>query len=117
MNKRSIGTEKEQLAIQFLQKNGVRILCKNFRTRLGEIDIIGKDKNCIVFFEVKYRRDLTKGAPAAAVNYRKQKTICKVADYYRAGRGIHDFVPVRFDVISILGDDITWIKDAFPYRY
>lgn len=117
MNKREIGTKKEQQAIAFLKEKGIRIVCCNFRTRFGEIDIIGKDKETLVFFEVKYRKDLSKGNPLEAVTYQKQKKICKVADFYRMSHGIHDFISVRFDVVAILGNEITWIRDAFPYAY
>lgn len=116
MNKRKIGTEKELLAEEFLYKNGVRILNKNFRTRYGEIDIIGVDRDTLVFLEVKYRSGMDKGNPFEAVTYQKQRKICKVADYYRMRCGIHDYWKMRFDVVGILGDEITWIKDAFPYR-
>ena len=54
-NKRNIGTEYEKLAEEYLVKNGVRILEKNFRSRFGEIDLIGYDREYLVFFEVKYR--------------------------------------------------------------
>jgi len=116
MNKRKIGAEKELLAEKFLCQKGIRILYKNFRTRYGEIDIIGTEQDVLVFLEVKYRNSADKGSPLEAVTYQKQRKICKVADYYRMCYGIHDYWKIRFDVIGILGDEITWIKDAFPYR-
>lgn len=82
---------------------------------MGEIDIIGSDKGCIVFFEVKYRRDESLGFPEEAVDFRKQRTICKVCDYYRMIHKMNDFVPVRFDVIAIKNSDIKWYKNAFDY--
>ena len=115
MNKREIGTKKEQQAIEFLKEKGIRIVCCNFRTRFGEIDIIGKDKETLVFFEVKYRKDLSKGNPLEAVTYQKQKKICKVADFYRMKHGIGDFAPVRFDVIAVCGKEIQWYRNAFEY--
>ena len=56
-NNRAVGTEYEKQAEQFLKKQGVRIIVKNFRCRQGEIDIVGTDGGCLVFFEVKYRRN------------------------------------------------------------
>ena len=61
----------------------MRVVERNFRNRFGEIDIIGYDGEYLVFFEVTYRRDWSKGSPAAAVAAGKCHTICKVADDYR----------------------------------
>ncbi len=115
INKRQTGTEYESLAVTYLEKRGVRILERNFRNRFGEIDIIGKDGEYLVFFEVKYRRDLRKGSPIEAVSPKKCHNICKVADFYRMKHGIGEFSPVRFDVISICGEEIQWFRNAFAY--
>jgi putative endonuclease len=117
INTRKKGTEYEQIAADFLRKNGVHILEQNYRNRKGEIDIIGKDGEYTVFFEVKYRKDNAKGAPAEAVNFYKQKIICSVADYYRLTHGIGEFTPMRYDVIGICGEEITWYKNAFEHIY
>jgi putative endonuclease len=117
MNTRRKGTEYEQVAADYLTKNGVRILEKNYRNRKGEIDIIGRDGDYTVFFEVKYRRDSSKGSPAEAVTYYKQKNICMVADYYRMVHGMNDGTPIRYDVVGICGDKITWYKNAFEHIY
>lgn len=116
MNKRSVGTKYEQQAKDFLIKNGVKILEENYRNRSGEIDLIGKDGDYTVFFEVKYRSTNQNGHPLEAVTYAKQKQISKVADYYRIVKRLSEFTPVRFDVIAILGDEITWVKNAFYYQ-
>lgn len=117
MNTRKKGAEYEQVAARYLQGNGVRILERNYRNRRGEIDLIGKDGEYTVFIEVKYRKDQDKGSPAEAVNFAKQKTICKVADYYRMTHGMGEFSAVRYDVIAIEGDVITWYKNAFAHIY
>jgi putative endonuclease len=117
MNTRRKGAEYEQVAVDFLKKNGVLILEQNYRNRKGEIDIIGKDGEYTVFFEVKYRKDNSKGAPAEAVTFNKQKTICMVADYYRLTHGMGEYTPTRYDVIGICGGDITWYKNAFEHIY
>ncbi|NLG03588.1 MAG: YraN family protein [Clostridia bacterium] len=115
MNKRKIGAQYEQEAVLFLQKNGVRILEQNFRNRIGEIDIIGGYQNTILFIEVKYRKDTRTGQPAEAVGYQKQRIISHVADFYRMKHQMGDDLCYRFDVIGILGDQITWYQDAFSY--
>lgn len=117
MNTRKKGMEYEQVAAGYLQRQGVNILEHNYRNRRGEIDLIGRDGEYTVFFEVKYRRNDRKGAPAEAVNFAKQKTICRVADYYRMTHGIGEFSAVRYDVIAIEGETITWYKNAFLHVY
>ena len=117
MTTRKKGTEYEQAAIRYLQRQGVAILEHNFRIRRGEIDIIGRDGEYTVFFEVKYRRDNTVGDPAEAVNYGKPRTICRVADYYRMIHGMGDLTPVRYDVVAICGEEITWYQNAFEHIY
>ena len=115
MNKRKVGTEYEELAVRYLAENGVRVIARNFRSRMGEIDIVGHDGEYYIFFEVKYRKDMSSGRPEEAVNVRKQYRISRVADYFRVYRRLKDTDNVRFDVISILGNDIRWYKNAFDY--
>ena len=116
MNTRRMGTRYGQLAAEYLEKNGVRILERNFRSRGGEIDLIGYDGEAYIFIEVKYRKDDRAGAPAAAVDLKKQATISRVADYYRSRKGLTEACSFRFDVVSILGEEINWLRNAFPYR-
>lgn len=116
INKRIIGSDYENQSVEFLEKNGVVILERNFRCSFGEIDIVGMDKDYTVFFEVKYRQNNIKGYPEEAVSYPKQKKISRVSDYYRVIHKISEFEPLRFDVISIGNDEIRWIKNAFEYR-
>lgn len=117
MNTRKKGAEYEQNAAEYLRRHDVKILEYNYRNRKGEIDLIGKDGEYIVFFEVKYRRDNSMGNPAEAVNYGKQRNICKVADYYRLMHSIGDFTPIRYDVVGICGKEITWYQNAFEHIY
>lgn len=115
MNKRRIGEAYERRAEAFLQEQGLRTLCRNFRNRYGEIDIVAKDGETTVFVEVKYRRDAGKGLPQEAVGFRKQWKICRVSDYYRMIHKMGDFSPVRFDVVAICGEKISWFRNAFDY--
>lgn len=117
MNTRKKGTDKEQLAADFLSAQGMRIVERNFRGRQGEIDIIGYHKRYLVFVEVKYRSTQDKGSALDAVNARKQHQICKVADYYRYLHRLGDNTMVRYDVIAIQGEKIQWIQNAFPHIF
>lgn len=112
MNKREKGTCYEIIAAEYLRAKGYEIICSNYRCRIGEIDLIAKDKDYLVFVEVKYRKDDRMGSPLDAVDYRKQQKIIKVSQVFLLENHIDD-VPIRYDVVGILGEDITLIKNAF----
>ncbi len=116
-NMRRVGADKEQLAAEYLAARGMRILEQNFRNRQGEIDIIGQHGHYLVFVEVKYRATSSKGTASEAVGVRKQRQICKVADYYRLWHHLGENTAVRYDVLAIQGDEIQWIQNAFPHIY
>lgn len=117
MNKRELGSLKESIAADYLMDQGLKILARNFRCRIGEIDIIACDcDKTIVFVEVKYRTDSTMGEGFDAVNYKKRQKIIKVARYYIMTKGGLIGYNFRFDVISILNNEITWYKNAFMYE-
>lgn len=106
------GNIGEVLSVNFLKKQGYKILSINFKTKFGEIDIIAQDKDTIVFVEVKRRETLKFGRPIEAIDYRKELKIKRVAEYYLNKTKIYE-VNVRFDVIEILGKEISHIKNAF----
>ena len=81
-NTRSTGSCYERKAADYLKQQGLFILRYNYRCRFGEIDLIARDGEYLVFVEVKYRKDNSSGYSLAAVNPAKQKTICKVARYF-----------------------------------
>jgi len=114
-NKRAIGTEYEQKAARYLENLGYQILDQNFRCKMGEIDLIAKEGDYLVFVEVKYRADGRMGQPQEAVGYRKQQKICKAASYYCMRQRISNMQPCRFDVAACIGEKWTIIRDAFPY--
>lgn len=117
-NRRKIGSDYENLAADFLREKGYRIIARNFRDRTGEIDIIAKDADYLVFVEVKYRTDETCGNPLEAVDAKKQRRICRTAFYYCMKYGYGDTVPCRFDVIGIDGEkNIVHIVNAFEFQY
>lgn len=117
MNKRAVGTEAEKWAEVYLTAQGVRIVERNFYCQQGEIDLIGYHAGYLVFFEVKYRKNTSKGTPEEAVGIQKQRKICRVADFYRYCRKISPNTAVRYDVVAILGEECRWYQNAFPHIY
>lgn len=112
-NKRKLGAEYESIAAEFLKKQGYEIICTNYYCPMGEVDIIAQDENYLVFLEVKYRKSTKYGYPAEAVSKNKQRRIVKSAQFYCMKEKTMPTQPIRFDVVSILGDTITLIKNAF----
>ena len=110
--KKFLGKIGEDKATEYLKKSGFKILDKNYKTHVGEIDIIAKDGEIIVFIEVKTRTTENYGAPAEAVNKQKQEKYFKVASEYLVKNNLIDF-ECRFDVIEILDGKINHVKDAF----
>ena len=115
MNTRESGKEFENIATEYLKNSGYTIIDRNYSCKIGEIDIIARDGSYLVFVEVKYRKSSGKGEPELAVDYRKQRKISRTADYYFMKNNISADTAVRFDVVSILGSDISLYKNAFQY--
>lgn len=121
-NKRATGTIGEDIALEYLKKNNYRILERNFRyKRLGEIDIISREKDYICFVEVKARSSLEYGHPSEAVNVKKQDNIRRLAQIYLSKHNIYDS-NVRFDVVEVYIEKkcgeievkkVSLIKNAF----
>lgn len=115
--RRNLGNKGEDIAVNHLCRNGYTVLQRNYRNHSGEIDIIAKEGDILTFIEVKTRRTETHGCPSAAVTYRKQQQISKVALYYLTVHNLFDH-DARFDVVSILvkqnqSPKIEIIKNAF----
>lgn len=99
--KKELGNIGEQIAVEYLEKNNYKILKRNFFCKQGEIDIIAKDRQEIVFIEVKTRSNINFGQPSEAVNSIKLKHMYKAAKYFLyKTKNINSFI--RFDVIEIL---------------
>ena len=113
MNRRRLGASYEEAAARYLIYQKVRILERNYRTSRGEIDIIAQDEELLIFVEVKYRRNADYGYPWEAVSFAKQKKICQAARQYCSARKLSS--QVRYDVISICGQEIEWYKNAFDH--
>ena len=112
MNKREIGKTGEIKAAKYLESMGVNILERNYQNRFGEIDIIGKEGNILLFIEVKYRKNESFGYPLEAVGFAKQEKIRKMARFFLNENHYYRY-NIRFDCIGIIGSQIEWIKGAF----
>ena len=115
MNRRSLGTEYEQRAAQWLEQRGYEIREKNFRGGGAEVDLIAEEGGYLVFVEVKYRSTARYGMPSEAVDARKQRRICNVASFYLYRNHLPADTPVRFDVAAVSEQNMEMIENAFPY--
>lgn len=113
-NKRVIGNNYEKIAGEYLILQGYEIVEYNFYSRHGEIDIIAKHNGYLVFVEVKYRENDKNGHPLEAITLKKQRTISKCAFCYIQKNMLHN-VPIRFDVVGILGEKIQVVQNAFEF--
>ena len=105
-NKRALGREGEDAAVNYLFKRGYRVLYRNFRfSRYGEIDLIALKSGTICFVEVKSRSSAAYGAPAEAVGYAKRKNIIAVANHFIRTCGFQES-KVRFDIVEVYYDKI-----------
>lgn len=105
------GKESEEIAVNYLMKQGLKLLEKNYRSRCGEIDLIMQDKDTIVFVEVRARSSSYFGGPLASINRAKQKKLIKTGTFYL----LKHPGPARFDVVCFEGTPakLQWIKNAF----
>ena len=115
--RKNLGLKGEILAGKELEKRGYMILERNFTCKIGEIDIIAKNNNTLVFIEVRSRTKSDFGLPEESVNYKKQVKIREVAQYYLSKNNLHD-VNCRFDVVGIVWESnkkikMNLIKNAF----
>ena len=114
--KQKLGEKGEVLAEEYLKRKGFQILKRNYRYGHKEIDLIGKDRNTIVFVEVKAARSKSFGAPQQWVNLKKQKNLIEAAYHFIQNENITD-CDFRFDVLAISyeksGEIIDHIRNAF----
>ena len=110
-NSRKYGESGEQLVCDYLQRQAYTIVQRNYRCKLGEIDIIvSRALHSLVFVEVKTRSSLECGNPIEAVTRSKRNKIIKVAKHYLLEHGLYDKVDVRFDVAEVYDEDSTRIE-------
>jgi len=113
MNQREIGCQYEQIAAKYLAEQGYQILESNYQKRNGEIDLVAREQEYYVFVEVKYRSDTRHGLPQEAVTTTKMKHITDTARHYLMKHHLGMDTPCRFDVVVILNNQITLIRNAF----
>lgn len=118
MTKERISTGKlgEDIAVEHLAGMGYEILERNFRCPLGEIDIVARDHETLVFVEVRSRRTDNYGSPLESIGFAKQKKLSRVAECYLNRHGLHQ-IRARFDVVAvklrISSSEVELIRDAF----
>jgi putative endonuclease len=113
-----IGQRAEDIAVDFLRARGLQILERNFRRRLGELDIVARDGDVLVIVEVRSRASDRFGGAAASVDSRKQKRLVRAAAQLLQQRRDFSHLPVRFDVISVsetavVSPRVEWFQHAF----
>ncbi len=112
-----LGAWGETLAAEYLQEQGYRILCRNYRTKLGEIDLVARERNVICFVEVKTRASRMYGSPMESVSRAKQRKLTQMAQCYLGAFNLEKAV-CRFDVVAIMkqpdgGHSLELLRDAF----
>ncbi|MBU0689019.1 MAG: YraN family protein [Gammaproteobacteria bacterium] len=109
------GAQAEQTAAQYLQRQGLQLLQSNYRCRFGEIDLILKDHESLVFVEVRLRSRSDFGGAAASIDARKQHKLILAAQHYLSS--VSPIPPCRFDAVLLSsaegGEGIEWLKNAF----
>jgi putative endonuclease len=113
------GEKFERRAAQWLRERGMRLLARNFRTKLGEIDLVALDDGCLVFVEVRVRHNTRFAGAAASVGRDKQRRLQRTALLFLQQRPDLANFPCRFDVIAFEprqfapGTALRWIRAAF----
>jgi putative endonuclease len=105
------GAQAEEIAAQFLGEKGLHVIARNYRTRLGEIDLVARDGAVLVFVEVRQRSRDDYGGALESIDERKRQRIALAAHGYLGEIG-HE-PPCRFDVVTIQGRRVEWIRAAF----
>ncbi|GAB4223687.1 MAG: YraN family protein [Gammaproteobacteria bacterium] len=108
------GKIAEQAACKYLCQQGLKLITRNFRCRMGEIDLIMRQGKILVFVEVRYRQSYDYGGSLASVNYAKRQRLIKTAQYYLQVHNLLDQINCRFDVVALSGNHhVEWVPDAF----
>ena len=107
----AMGAEAEERAARYLAERGLAIVAKNYRTRFGEIDLVAREGETLVFVEVRMRSGDAFGGAASSITAGKCRRIESAARHYLAG--MHSEPPCRFDVVTLDGKETTWLRAAF----
>lgn len=108
------GAQAERWTVEYLQHQGLKLVEQNYRSRFGEIDLIMRDGDTLVFVEVRLRSNADFGGAAASIDQRKQLRLIRTAQHYLAD--LQRIPPCRFDVVlmvDVQGRDAQWLKNAF----
>lgn len=110
------GDAIEQLACRHLERSGLKLIARNYRSPYGEIDLIMQHAGAVVFVEVRYRRQTRFGTPLETVDLRKQARLRATAEHYLQDKRTCNS-PCRFDIVAVTpepdGDHLTWLQNAF----
>ena len=113
-DKRKQGDDKERLAESYLVQQGFELIERNFSCKTGEIDLIMRDQDYLVFVEVRYRENAEFGGALASITRSKQNKLRRTAEFYLLEKFGNTPPACRFDAIGIEGEDtIEWVKNAF----
>ncbi|MCD2517859.1 YraN family protein [Massilia sp. G4R7] len=104
------GRQWEQAALLYLQRRGLQKVEENFRCKGGEIDLIMRDGDTLVFVEVRQRADIAHGGAAASITPAKIRRLVRAAEFYLLRFSVAP--PCRFDVVAIDGEQVEWLKDV-----
>ena len=116
-NSKAVKAEKQ--ALQFLKKQGLRLISKNFACSMGEVDLVMQDKETLVFIEVRFRSSSAYGSAASTITNKKQQKLRKTAAYFLQNHPKHNHRTCRFDAVAVSDNDaapkksLEWIKSAF----
>ncbi|MCF6193292.1 MAG: YraN family protein [Kangiellaceae bacterium] len=117
ISKREFGDKLEDFAAKQLTIEGLKIISHNYLCKMGEVDIIAKEKNDLVFIEVRYRKSEQYGGSLASVDQKKQRRISMAASHYLQKHNLTNKLACRFDVFAVTGIinhfEYQWIKAAF----
>ncbi|MFN3398322.1 MAG: YraN family protein [Sulfurimicrobium sp.] len=106
-----LGQEAENLAATFLQRQGLKLVARNYRCRMGEIDLVMNDRGTLVFVEVRLRKNPRFGGAGASITAHKQSKLIRAAQHYLQQQSLQP--PCRFDAVLLDGGNMEWVKDAF----
>lgn len=104
------GQAGEDRALEYLSGRGLKLVERNFRCKVGEIDLVMQDRGSLVFVEVRRRASLAHGGALASVTPAKQRRMVRAAQFYL--QRYRHVPPCRFDVVAIDGDHLNWLRNA-----
>ena len=113
-----LGRNAENKALRFLKQNGLRLITKNYHCRMGEMDLLMREGNCLVIVEVRYRKNNRYASAAISVDRHKQAKLARTAAFFLAQHREYCDFSVRFDVVAFnqvhdVECELQWLKDAF----